>query len=60
MRKKSSLTIVERAIIIVPEFEKVEKKLEQQVILRGQSESTLKNYIKRIALFVINFELLVC
>jgi len=56
MRKKSSLTIVERAVVFVPEFEKVEKKLEQQVILKGQSESTLKNYIRRIALFVIHFE----
>ena len=56
MRKKTSLTIVERAIIVVPEFKKVEKKLEQQVILRGQSESTLRNYIRRIALFVIHFE----
>jgi len=56
MRKKSSLTIVERAIVIVPEFEKVAKKLKQQVLLRGQSESTLQNYIRRIALFVIHFE----
>lgn len=56
MRKKSSLTIVERAIVVVPEFEKVAKKLEQHVILKGQSESTLKNYIRRIALFVIHFE----
>ncbi|MEZ5107278.1 MAG: tyrosine-type recombinase/integrase [Draconibacterium sp.] len=55
MRKKSGLTIVEQAIVLVPEFEKVVRKLEQQVTLRGQSKSTLNNYIRRIALFVINF-----
>lgn len=56
MRKKSGFTIVEQAIIAVPGFENVVKKLEQQVILRGQSDSTLQNYIRRIALFVLHFE----
>lgn len=55
MRKKSGFTIVEQAIELVPDFEKVVHKLEQQVTLRGQSESTLKNYIRRIALFVVHF-----
>ncbi|MDP4240566.1 MAG: tyrosine-type recombinase/integrase [Bacteroidota bacterium] len=55
MRKKSGLTIVEQAIVLVPEFEKVVHKLEQQVTLRGQSKSTLNNYIRRIALFVVHF-----
>ncbi|MFU8844276.1 MAG: phage integrase N-terminal SAM-like domain-containing protein, partial [Bacteroidales bacterium] len=55
MRKKSGFTIVEQAIVLVPEFEKVVRKLEQQVALRGQSKSTLNNYIRRIALFVVNF-----
>jgi integrase/recombinase XerD len=55
MRKKSGLTIVEHAVELVPEFESVVRKLEQQVILRGQSKSTLNNYIRRIALFVIHF-----
>jgi site-specific recombinase XerD len=41
---------------LVPEFEKVVRKLEQQVTLRGQSRSTLQNYIRRIALFVMRFE----
>lgn len=41
MRKKSGFTIVEQAIMLVPEFEKVVVKLGQQVILRGQSKSTL-------------------
>jgi len=56
MRKKSGFTIVEQAIIVVPGFANVVKKLEQQVILRGQSNSTLQNYIRRIALFVLHFK----
>jgi site-specific recombinase XerD len=55
MRKKTSLTIVEQAIHAVPGFKNVVLKLEQQVTLRGQSKSTLNNYIRRIALFVIHF-----
>jgi len=55
MRKKSGFTIVEQAVMLVPEFERVVHKLEQQVTLRGQSKSTLQNYIRRIALFVIYF-----
>ena len=56
MRQKSGFTFVEQAVTLVPEFEKVVCKLEQQVILRGQSRSTLQNYIRRIALFVMRFE----
>jgi integrase/recombinase XerD len=55
MRKKTSPTIVEQAIHAVPGFKNVVSKLEQQVTLRGQSKSTLNNYIRRIALFVIHF-----
>ena len=55
MRKRSGFTIIEQAIVLVPEFENVVHKLEQQVTLRGQSKSTLQNYIRRIALFVIQF-----
>ena len=55
MRKKSGFTIVEQAVVLVPEFEKVVRKLEQQVTLRGQSKSTLNNYIRRIALLVVHF-----
>jgi site-specific recombinase XerD len=58
MRKKNGLSIVERAIISVPEFADVIKKLETQVSLRGQSKSTLNNYIRRIALCVIHFKAL--
>ena len=39
----------------MPEFEQVLNKLSQQVTLRGQSKSTLNNYGRRIALFVIHF-----
>jgi len=56
MRQKKSFTIVERATILVPEFQGVFKRLSDQVVLRGQSSSTLNNYIRRIALFVIHFE----
>ena len=56
MRKKSGFPIVEQAITVFPEFEKVVRKLEQQVTLRGQSNSTLQNYIRHIALFVLQFE----
>ncbi|MBA7547278.1 IS91 family transposase ISTha3 [subsurface metagenome] len=56
MRTKNGFTIVERAITAVPEFSDVVTKLENQVTLRGQSKSTLNNYIRRIALFVVHFE----
>lgn len=55
MRKKTGLTIVERAVIAVPGFKKVAIKLDQQVALRGQSVSTLNNYIRRIALISLTF-----
>ncbi len=55
MSRQKSLTIVEKAIIAVPEFDKVQKRLYQQVVLRGQSESTLKNYVRRITLCVLHF-----
>lgn len=55
MRKKKGFTIVERAISAVPAFAEVKKKLEDQVELRGQSPSTLHNYVRRISLFVIHF-----
>lgn len=58
MRKKSGFTLVEQAIMLVPEFENVVRKMEQQVTLRGQSKSTLKNYIQRIARCVLHFDML--
>lgn len=56
MRKKTSPTILERAVIAVPGFEKVLDKLSMQVELRGQSKSTLTNYGRRIALLVLHFK----
>jgi len=56
MRTKKGFTIVEQAISAVPKFRDVVTKLENQVTLRGQSKSTLNNYIRRIALFVLHFK----
>jgi len=55
MRTKTSFTIVEQATIAVPGFEEVVKKMSIQVTLKGQSDSTLKNYIRRIALISLHF-----
>jgi len=56
MRTKKGFTIVEQAIATVPEFTLVVAKLNTQVELRGQSKSTLNNYIRRIALFILHFK----
>ena len=48
--------MLSRPPALVPEFEKVVHKIEQELTLRGQSRSTLQNYIRRIALFVLRFE----
>jgi len=55
MRKKSESTIIERALECVPGFDRVFQKLQQQVILRGQSKSTLHNYIRRVAAISLHF-----
>ncbi len=47
--------MVEKAIQTIDGFEKVYKLLQQQVILRGQSKSTLDNYIRRIAQISLHF-----
>ena len=49
MRKRIEPTLVERCIESVAGFKLVYEKLQQQVVLRGQSQSTLENYIRRIA-----------
>ena len=56
MRKKSEFTIVERAIQTIDGFQKVYNTLKQQTILRGQSQSTLENYIRQIALISLEFK----
>ena len=55
MRKKSEFTTVERAIQTVDGFQKVYNTLQQQTILRGQSKSTLENYIRQVALISLEF-----
>jgi integrase/recombinase XerD len=55
MKKRNEPTLVEKAIIMVPGFEAVYHKLNQQVTLRGQSKSTLNNYIQRIAKICLRF-----
>lgn len=55
MRKKIGLTIVEQAIASIPGFKQVVKKLDQQVVIRGQSKSTFNNYVRRIAQFALHF-----
>ncbi|MBU0614258.1 hypothetical protein KJ766_03190 [Patescibacteria group bacterium] len=49
MKKRIEPTMVEKAIQTIEGFEKVYKTLQQQTVLRGQSQSTLSNYIRRIA-----------
>jgi integrase/recombinase XerD len=56
MRKKTEFTIVERAIQTIDGFQKVFNTLRQQTILRGQSLSTLDNYIRQIALISLEFK----
>lgn len=56
MRKQSSEpTLVQKAYLTVEGFDKVFIRLQQQVILRGQSKSTLHNYIRRIAAICLHF-----
>jgi integrase/recombinase XerD len=55
MKKKSEFTILERAMQTVDGFDKVCHKMKQQTILGGRSQSTLDNYIRRIALVCLEF-----
>jgi integrase/recombinase XerD len=55
MKKRNEPTLVKKAIETVPGFELVYKKLGQQVALRGQSQSTLDNYIKSISRVSLHF-----
>lgn len=49
MRKqRSEPTLVQKAYSTVDGFDKVFIRLQQQVTLRGQSKSTLNNYIRRV------------
>ena len=53
--KRIEPTIIEKATQTVDGFAKVYKKLQQQVLLRGQSKSTLENYIRHIALISLHY-----
>jgi len=53
--KSEGPTLVEKAFQSVEGFEKVYKTIEQQIILRGQSKSTLTNYIRKIASICLHF-----
>lgn len=55
MRNRNEPTVVVKATQCIDGYEKVYKKLQQQVTLRGQSRSTLENYIRRIALISLHF-----
>jgi site-specific recombinase XerD len=56
MKQKSGFSTLERAIQTVDGFSCVFDTLRQQTALRGQSESTLNNYMHRIALVSLHFK----
>jgi len=53
--KRNEPTLVEKAIQTVDGFDRVYKTLYQQTVMRGQSKSTLSNYIRRIAIISLHF-----
>ena len=55
MRKKRT-KIVDNAIQTVKGFEKVFKVIYQNTVLKGQSQSTFSNYIRRIAIISLHFD----
>ena len=55
MKQKSEFSILSRAIKSLDGFSRVYETLRQQTALRGQSESTLENYMHRIALVSLHF-----
>ena len=55
MRKRLEPRLVDKAVEHVAGFEGVFAKLQQQVTLRGQSQSTLNNYIRCIATISLHF-----
>ncbi len=55
MKQKSEFSILSRAIQTVDGFSRVYETLRQQTALRGQSQSTLENYMHRIALVSLHF-----
>lgn len=55
MRKRTEPTIVENALATIAGFDRACQKMQQQVALKGQSKSTLENYIRRIAIITLHF-----
>jgi len=55
MRKRTEPTIIENALSTVTGFDRAYQKMQQQVALKGQSKSTLENYIRRIAIISLHF-----
>jgi integrase/recombinase XerD len=55
MRNRTEPNTVEKAVRCIDGFQKVYQSLQQQVALRGQSSSTLNNYIHRTALVALHF-----
>ena len=55
MKQKSEFSVIGRAMTTVAGFDRVDRSLEQQVILRGQAKSTFENYIHRIAQVSLHF-----
>ncbi len=53
--KRNEPTIVQKAVQTIDGFDRVYKTLFQQTVLRGQSNSTLQNYIRRIAIISLHF-----
>ena len=53
--KRNEPTIVQKAVQTIEGFDKVYKTLYQQTVLKGQSNSTLQNYIRRIAIISLHF-----
>ncbi len=53
--RKKSFTIVERAMHEVRGFRKLYEELDDKVRLSGQSESTLKNYARKLAQLSLHF-----
>lgn len=55
MKQNPGSTIIENAKATITGFQQVYDRLQQQVILRGQSQSTLNNYIRQVAKISLHF-----
>lgn len=55
MKKRSEFTFVEQALQTIDGFSKVFHTIQQQTLLQGKSQSTLNNYIRRIAIISLKF-----